>query len=434
MPWSKMSVSPLPIPAATRYGGVLFVLLLAIYGGLFALWASGDQALYAGVLRLFGVLPHDFPFLDLDNVFAAAECQARGIDPILTNPCDVLGRTLSYPPTWLVIVPAGLGRAATPAAGIVLDVAFLAALAAVLRPGSPRELALGLAAGLSGMVMFAMERGNIDSIIFLLCAGAAVLWGGGMAVRMLAYAVMLLAGLLKYYPLVLLGLAMRERVAALLAVAAAAAAVLLGFWLHFGGSIRESIARVARGSPFHDLFAARNLPDGLAHLAEAAVPGSAAGVAAAVFVPLLAWAGLAAWRHAGKLGAPDLDGLDARLLLSGAALLVGCFFAGQSIGYRGIFLLLVLPGVARGPAPARMVAAVLALMWGESVRVAVLALAPAIGLPEAVTSVLFMIYWIGRELLWWWLIGRLGGILLAFARTAPLLRLLPRPLALGARP
>src|ERR1700732_2860442 len=29
----------------------------------------------------------------------------------------------------------------------------------------------------------------------------------------------------------------------------------------------------------------------------------------------------------------------------GSVLIVGCFFAGQNVGYRGIFLLLVLPGL-----------------------------------------------------------------------------------------
>jgi hypothetical protein len=45
------------------------------------------------------------------------------------------------------------------------------------------------------------------------------------------------------------------------------------------------------------------------------------------------------------------------LLVIGCAVIVGCFFAGQSIGYRGVFLLMVIPGllgIARPPASRNM--------------------------------------------------------------------------------
>ena len=424
-----MSVSSPPLPAMWRYGIALFVILIGLYGALFALWATGHQDIYEGVLRLFGILPYRVPFLDLDNVFAAIECKARGLDPIIENPCDPLARTLSYPPTWLVIVPGWMGRGATLPAGIVLTIVFLASVAAVLRPASWRGLALSLTAGMSVMTVFEVERANIDSVVFLLCTAVAVLWGGGAVARGVAYAVIFLAGLLKYYPLVLLGLAVRERFAALVAVAAASAAGLVGFWLYFGNAIRESLARVAHGSPFHDRIAASNLPDGLAEFAHWVKPGSEAMVTRAVALPLLAWAATAAWRYARHFGRIDVTLIDTRLLLIGAGLMVGCFFAGQSIGYRGIFLLLTLPALARMPATPAMrrtmhtaIVIILAIMWTECIRQALLAGAAALGLSGNVTAGAFLVFWFSRELMWWWLIGLFAGALLAFARQAPLLR------------
>lgn len=123
----------------------------------------------------------------------------------------------------------------------------------------------------------------------------------------------------------------------------------------------------------------------------------------------------------------------------GAVLLVGCFFAGQNIAYRGVFLLLALLGLMKlahstkgFTSPVSGVAAGIAvfLIWGEPFRVAILT-----ALPRAA-----LVFWLSRELAWWWLIAVLAGLVLCFARESTmgrfaaqftLLRLLARaPLGL----
>ncbi len=58
-------------------------------------------------------------------------------------------------------------------------------------------------------------------IIFVLAVIGSNLWLGSLPLRLLGYAVFLLAGMLKFYPLALLILALRERPRVSLSIAAA---------------------------------------------------------------------------------------------------------------------------------------------------------------------------------------------------------------------
>jgi len=87
--------------------------LLCLYAIMAVLWLSGAHPLCFGVLRLLGIEPFGFPFLDTHAVLAAAECRRQGIDVYLSNPCDVLGRPHGYSPLWLEILPGSLGSGAT---------------------------------------------------------------------------------------------------------------------------------------------------------------------------------------------------------------------------------------------------------------------------------------------------------------------------------
>jgi hypothetical protein len=104
------------------------------------------------------------------------------------------------------------------------------------------------------------------------------------------------------------------------------------------------------------------------------------------------------------------------LMVIGSAVIAGCFFAGQSIGYRGIFLLLVMPGLlalSRSGAPklralclASAIVIVL-LMWGECLRQAV---DGGFG------------FWLLRELGWWWSVSVMLALVADFLRESPALR------------
>src|SRR6185436_9650981 len=82
---------------------------LAVFTALTALYVLGYRELYSAILYGWGIIPYRFPFVDFHNYLAAWECTRQGIDVIVTNPCDDLGRVFVYGPAWLSFsfVPMG---------------------------------------------------------------------------------------------------------------------------------------------------------------------------------------------------------------------------------------------------------------------------------------------------------------------------------------
>jgi hypothetical protein len=135
-------------------------------------------------------------------------------------------------------------------------------------------------------------------------------------------------------------------------------------------------------------------------------------------------------------GLPDRT---CRFLLTGGILIVGCFFAGQNINYRGIFLLPILPGMLAltQVAPSRALrhmftlatASILCVLWEMTVRQTV---ANLFGVPP--DSLPVYAVWVVKELTWWWLVTMLIAILIRFAAGSPAwhdLRPMLRPLGVN---
>ena len=257
--------SAAPAPTANwKYRLAVPVLALVLFSMLAALWQWGPHSLYLAALSLFGFEPFRFPFLDIHAVLAAAQCHRQGIDVYLYNPCDVLGRPHVYSPLWLTLTPSFLGTSATTAVGVSLDLLVILSLALVIRPATGGEaLVLGLAA-LSPMTVYALERANCDLVIFLLIVGGCVLDRAPRPWRFGCYALYLLAGLLKYYPLVLLVLMVRERRREAVAGAAIAALVVLGLAGFDHADLAKALANIPALSYFFGSFSAQNLPFGFA--------------------------------------------------------------------------------------------------------------------------------------------------------------------------
>jgi hypothetical protein len=422
----------LAIPTA-----VLF--LYAIAAGL---WFFDAHSLYFGALRLLGVEPFSFPFLDTHAVLAAAECARQGIQVYLSNPCDALGRPHAYSPLWLAIAPGSLGTSATGWVGAGLDLLFLFSLAVVLRPRTARELLILGAAAVSPMTVYALERANNDLVIFLLVTCGAMLFTFPRPYRLFSYGLFVAAGLLKYYPLALVVLAAREGRRDGLVIAAAAMLALVFFAVAFYPELSLAAASIPAGaSYFTDAFSARNLPFGFA---EALGKGVARALIAGSLLAALSGVAVARMlRTARLLGREQLDWAprEARFLVIGGLLVAACFFAGQNIGYRGILLLPVLSGLVclhrsvDGEVRrfcGQMIAAVLFVMWGECFRRALhAAISP---IPSAgLSSRAEVFFWLGRELVWWWLVVGLAAVVLAFLRQSPFAEIFGRTAAGPAR-
>ena len=239
--------------------------VLCLYAIMAGLWLSGAHSLYFGALRLLGVEPFRFPFLDTHAVLSAAECGRQGIEVYLSNPCDVLGRPHAYSPLWLAIVPGSLGTRATGWVGASLDLLFLLSLTVVLRPRTAGELFILGAAAVSPMTVYAVERANNDLAVFLLVICGAIVFTAPRPFRLFSYGLFVAAGLLKYYPLVLLILVAREKRRDALVTAAAAGCTLILFGVAFYPELKTALTSIPGASSyFTDSFSARNLPFGFA--------------------------------------------------------------------------------------------------------------------------------------------------------------------------
>ncbi len=408
---------------------------------LAALQRAGLAEAYRVTLSLWDVFAYPMPFLDLSNSLAAWDCTRLGFDVVQNNPCDILGRPYNYSPVWMAFHAIPLTQADLPALGLLLDVTFILSLAALPPAADRGELLLRILAATSSMVAFVAERANIDAGIFLLVLAAVLLLRGGTAWRMVGYGVVAAAAAIKYYPATLLALALRERPAVFAAVALIGA--IGGGWLvdvYVQDMIRGA-RYIPAGSPFGDMFGARNMRLGLLLImfkasGSVAIAWATALGGTAMVAVLTAVRGLRMWRRADWPRAlAALPQAQRWPLLAAALLIVGCFFAGQNIAYRGIFLLLALPGLGAlrrvgQPVVARLCACaavtIVLLMWIEAVRWWITLLGLALGMPKPAVGALQALIWLGRELAWWGLIGHFGLLLAAFLTEAPLLHVLLR--------
>jgi hypothetical protein len=418
------------------------IAVLCLYAIMAGLWLSGTHSLYFGALRLLGVEPFSFPFLDTHAVLAAAECGRQGVEVYLFNPCDPLGRPHAYSPLWLAIVPASLGTEATGWVGASLDLLFLLSLTVALRPRTAKELFILGAAAVSPMTVYALERANNDLVVFLLVICGAIVFAAPRPFRLFSYGLFVAAGLLKYYPLALLILVARERRRDALVAAAAAGFTLILFGVAFYPELKVASARIpAASSYFTDAFSARNLPFGFA---EALAAGAYRLLIGASLLAVLSGLAVArTLRTVRLLGREQLDWTtsETQFLVIGGLLVAACFFAGQNIAYRGILLLPVLSGLVclhRSVEDrevrrfcGQMIAAVLFVMWEEFFRRALHAMiSPVPG--EGLSSRAEVLFWVGRELVWWWLVVGLGALVLSFFRQSPFAEIFGRAAAAPA--
>lgn len=139
---------------------------------------------------------------------------------------------------------------------------FILSLPVVLRPRTFRDIfLLGLAA-LSPMTVYALEPANNDLVVYLLIVWASALLVVSRLCRLCSYALFLTAGLLKYYPLVLLLLLARERQQHAILAATIVGLIVISFGGNYHFELGKAPANVPSASYFTDAFSAENPPFG----------------------------------------------------------------------------------------------------------------------------------------------------------------------------
>jgi len=388
--------------------------LLAILAELYAV----DPTAYYRALTRIGIDPWKYPFIDWEYIGAGVKCWNEGINVYITNPCDTANRPHDYSPLWLRAVFIPTDRTWTMLIGLALVLGFLLSLFWVVKPVTWRELIIFALTCTSTMAVFALERGNVDIIIFIMLVVASVLSTGPLANRILSYALILLAGLLKFYPLILLSTALRERPRTFFAIVAASGLIIVGFVYLFRAELAAIGPNIPHGEYESDFIGSVNLPFGLPRYMLRLFP-ELAEFAWFTALPYAVMAGLLVVtavqvihlaRNSNLASAfVKMPKRDVMFLVVGAALNAACFFAGQSHGYRGVHLIFVVAGLVAmrrasddpttGAMLTRAVIIVVFLMWEGFFRQILLHVQG----PE------FNLFWLIREVLWW----RLAAVLLA---------------------
>jgi hypothetical protein len=332
------------------------------------------------------------------------------------------------------IVPVTSGW--TVPGGIALALGFLAAVASLPAPRGGREWAIMTLALLSTATLYAVERGNIDLLIFILIAVAGHMARRGDRSRPAAFLVVAFAACLKFYPLILLMLTLRERPRVFIAINAAVLALLVLFVAHYHAALVETW-RVLPTKPTDDAlvgWGAVILPRGMTKLVAPGLMLNPWTASLQRFLPdlllLLLTANAAARavamarRAVSRADFAALAPAPALFLVIGASLIVGCFFAGENIAYRGIFFLFLLPGLCalvRTETALQFsgtAVAIVVLMSGDFFVHGAGVLMRVLDVSQSFDRDAQAAIWLLLQLFWWRVIGTLAGLLLCFAATS----------------
>jgi hypothetical protein len=284
-------------------------------------------------------------FFDTRVVTAGLDCRRLGFDPLTYNPCDPAGRPLNYPRVWLLLRWLGINQSHTELLAVVFIVLFLCALFLLLGRISLGEGALVSVALCSPSVMFGIERGNTDLVVFSMMAFAVLAWRRrDSAGEVLSPLLVLLAAILKIFPVLGLPayLVARRRRASV--VALTCIAVMVVYLLLF----KSDIESIARGTPQgeYDSYGARILPATIYHaLALDRWRGGSVAKQLLAIVPVVIatpWVWVLGRRTRPR---PDhgTGGWRRLAFHLGSLLFLGTFLATNSWDYRLVFILLTLP-------------------------------------------------------------------------------------------
>jgi hypothetical protein len=390
---------------------------LAVFAAMAILFRV-DPARYLAILHVVGIHPWHYPFIDSGFMYAMKRCWLAGVDVYRSVPCDVVpGNKMAYSPLWQRLPFLPTQDSARVPVGVASDLLLLLSVGLLPAMRTGREAAILALAMPSTMVCFALERNNIDVWIYLLIVAGGLVLTRTPRLRGAAYAIFAAAGLLKYYPFALFGLAFREALWRCLAILAAIVIAILLFWLTFHAELREEFANIPAGSPFTDMVGIANFPIAIGDFARYSARinplwATLLQGGCRLFLTILVFA--AAIRLARRPGFEEtLAGLaahDRLWLVLGCLVMGGCYLLGQNVGYRGIYLLIVLAGLlalCRAVPERRLLEeltavtmTILPILWMEGLRHGVdLALASA-GADGDTRHAVKGIAWAVREALW----------------------------------
>ncbi len=330
-------------------------------------------------------------FADTRIIMDAIECMQRGHDPYVDNTCDPHGRLYNYPPVWLELSRFSVGPATAKIIGVVIAASTFAAATVILSAGSPVSGALIMLALLSPPILFGIERGNVDLLVFaLLVLGIAATNAAPPRARTALRASLIIAlTVLKIYPVVAASIFLRNGRGWFLSIMVSTTAAGAFVWAAYGriGAILVNTPvnywlSFGAAPLFIHLREAWLIPGPVITPAEPALPGDIPGSG---LIRRIASATALGWAFALVVGRFYFFGsrqVVERLLptlkqgetagdtaVACLSVFIFCFLLGSNFNYRLIFLLGAMPVMLRHfesrPAVRTLLAptAVVTLFW-----------------------------------------------------------------------
>lgn len=125
---------------------------------------------YNQTWQLWNVPTQKLSFLDFRLIPGSADSFRHGYEPSVTNPYDPTQRIFNYPAFWRLFFYTGINEADTVWISICMIVLFFVGVLLF-----PRDLSIAGAIGMllvifSPAAMLLYERGNVDLVVFFICA------------------------------------------------------------------------------------------------------------------------------------------------------------------------------------------------------------------------------------------------------------------------
>ncbi len=414
---------------AFRYGVSLSGLLA--FAVVFTIYRFGYLKLYNMLMSFQGIPYVAEPFSDMSAVAQAAFCARHGVNVYVSNSC-MGGGIYNYSPFLLRIPFLSLLEGCRLSSGLILAVTFLACLSCLPSPRTGVELISRAVASVSSTVIFALERANLDVVIFLVVLFGLLLYLRSLPFRLTAYGFFLFVGAIKFFPLPMMILVLKESLRRIFVLASIIGLLALVFLFHSYHGTISAIRVIPRFGPLGMDFGAINVPFGLSLILHPPTPVSDATIASyplpiaakMLYYSMIFVSVLFAFQCE-TLYRPNLRKLDdssIAFLISGSTLIVTCFYLVQNVSYRGIFLLFVFPALfvmrETGSRSFKrrlniLILAIIFLMWEEFFRLTIVRITPELvgRMPAYSLDILF---WFFREGVWWWVVVQLSAFILVY--------------------
>lgn len=315
------------------------ILIWIVLGLLFSTYG------YAATWRLWSVPTRTPPFVDFRLIPGSAESFRMGYEPSITNPLDPEHRIFNYPAFWRIFFYTGITQADTVWIGISMLVLFFFGVFLF-----PEQLTISQAAWMlvvlfSPASMLLYERGNVDLIVFFICA--MIVFSASRSI-VVAASLIAFGTIVKMFPFFGVTVLLKEPKHRFWWLFASCCFVLIGYMIVTSSSVSASWNLTMRGFEIsygtNMLFRRYEVP--MLQLLQQSLSLEAAN-ALLMFGPVTAGALVVlVVTFRGITKGLDLEATDERNLAAfrmGAAIYVGTFLLGNNWDYRLAFLVLVVP-------------------------------------------------------------------------------------------